>query len=89
MRHYRGRFYSVPFVRHTGAHSVLLTHANLCNPTQVKQVGVTAIVILRNICICPWIISYKKLLEAPDASILWGATILWQIADPFGGASIR
>ena len=33
--------------------------------------------------------SVKFLLEALGASILWGATILWQFADPFGGASFR
>ena len=33
--------------------------------------------------------SAKLLLEAPDASLYGGATILWQLADLFGGASIR
>ena len=52
-----------------------------------------AIVILCNI-FRAWTIylcmdSIKFLLEAPGASILWGATILWQHADPFGIASIR
>ena len=50
LRHYRGRFYSVPFVRHRGAYSVLLTHDNSCKPTPVKQTVLAAIVILNNIC---------------------------------------
>ena len=74
LRHYRERFYSMPFVCHRGAYSVLLTHDNLCEPTPVKQVA--AIVILSNICrawttyLC--MDSVKFLLEAPGASILWG-----------------
>ena len=46
LRHYQRRFYSLPFVRHKDTYSVLLTHDNLCKPTQVKQVVVAAIVIL-------------------------------------------
>ena len=30
LRHYRGRFSSVPFVRHRGTNSELLTHDDLC-----------------------------------------------------------
>ena len=32
LRHYRRRFYSLPFVRHKDTYSVLLTHDNLCKP---------------------------------------------------------
>ena len=76
LRHYLGHFYSVPFVRDRGTYSVLLTHDNLCKPTQVKQDVVPVILILSNICraftmyLC--MDSVKFLLEAPDASILWG-----------------
>ena len=66
---------------------------NLCKSTPAKQVVVAAIVILSNICRA-WTMylcmdSVKFLLEAPGASILWGATILWRDADPFWGTSIR
>ena len=76
LRYYRGRFYSVPFVRHRVAYSVLLTYDNFCKPTPVKQVVVAAIVSLSNI-FRAWTMylcmnSVKFLLEAPDASILWG-----------------
>ena len=37
-------------MRHRGAYSVLLTHDKLCKPTPIKQVVVTAIVFLSNIC---------------------------------------
>ena len=83
------RFYSMPFVHHRGAYSVLLTHDNLCNPTPVKQVGVTAIVILTNICrastmhLC--MDSIKFLLEAPGASILWGCYYFVTTCKPIWG----
>ena len=41
LRHYRRRFYSVPFVRHKDTYSVLLTHDNLCKPTPVFCGGAT------------------------------------------------
>ena len=77
------------------AYRVLLTHDDfyaICKPTPVKQVVVAANVILRNICRA-WTMylcmdSVKFLLEAPGASISGSATILWQLADPFGGAYI-
>ena len=74
--HYRGRLYSVPFVRHRGAYSVLPTHNNLCKRTPVKQVVVAAIVILNNIYhartmyLCMDFV--KFLLEEPGTFILWG-----------------
>ena len=46
---YQGCFYSVPFVCHRGAYSVLLTRDNSWKLTPVKQVAVAAIVILSNI----------------------------------------
>ena len=65
---------SVPFVCHRGAYSVLLTHDNLFKPTPAKQVVVTAIVILNNICrgwtMYLWMDSVKFLWEALDDSIL-------------------
>ena len=42
IRHYRRRFYSVPFVRHKDTYSVLLTHDNLCKLTPVFR-GVATI----------------------------------------------
>ena len=95
LRHYRGRFYFMQFVRHGGAKSVRLSHDNLRKPTPVKQVVLVTIVILSNICrawtTCMYLcMDYVKFLSgAPGVSILWGATILWQLTDPFGGASIR
>ena len=83
----------MPFVCHRDTYSVLLTYDNFCKPTPVKQVVVAAIVILSNIYHA-WTMhlcmdSAKFLLEVPGTSIFQGATILWQLADPFGGASIR
>ena len=93
LRHYQGRFYSVPLARHGGAYSVLVTHDNLCKGASLKQVVVAAIVILSIICrawtmyLC--IDSGKFLSEALGAFILWGTTILTQLGYPFGGTSIR
>ena len=89
LRHYQRRFYSLPFVRHKDTYSVLLTHDNLCKPTQVKQVVVAAIVILTTMW-CGWtmnlyIDSVKFLLEAPGASILWRRFYLVTASTPIGG----
>ena len=78
----------MPFVRHRGASSVLLTHNDLFKSTPVKQVVMNAIVNLSNICrawymyLCMDSVMFS--FEALGASILWGATISWQLADPFG-----
>ena len=74
LRHYQVCFYSVPFLRHRGAYSVLLTHDNSCKRTPVKQFVVAVIMILSNI-FRAWIMylcieSAKFLLEALGTSIL-------------------
>ena len=65
------------------------TYDCLNKPKPVKLVIVAVMVILSNryrvwtMCLC--MDSVKFILEAPGAAIVWGATILWQLADYLGG----
>ena len=91
LRHYRGRYYFMQFVRHGGAKSVRLSHDNLRKPTPVKQVVLVTIVIFSNICrawtTCMYLcMDYVKfVLGAPGVSILWGCNYLMTTYRPIWG----